>query len=136
MTEIETSSISDIMEMPPMSAVGRIVGTVKVAFPARSGTSMKTGYPWHRQGFVLTDGKHEVVCNLWGRTDLNMEMLQGQPIVIATPGKLGRGARKPVETTVGKDPRSQSARVELSITKDAIVVPESGGVPAEYKRKQ
>lgn len=119
-----------------MSAVGRIVGTVKVAFPARSGTSMKTGYPWHRQGFVLTDGKHEVVCNLWGRTDLNMEMLQGQPIVIATPGKLGRGARKPVETTVGKDPRSQSARVELSITKDAIVVPESGGVPAEYKRKQ
>lgn len=135
MTDIETSSISDVMEMPPMSAVARIVGTVKVAFPAQSGTSRTTGYPWHRQGFVITDGKHELVCNLWGRTDLNMETLQGQAIIIATPGKMSPRARKPVEVVVGKDPRSQSARVELSITKDAIVVSQSGGVPAEYKRK-
>lgn len=118
-----------------MSAVARIVGTVKVAFPARSGTSVKTGYPWHRQGFVLTDGKHELVCNLWGRTDLNMETMQGQTVILSTPNKT-RGARKPIEVVIGKDPRSQQPRTELSLTKDAIVVTESGGVPEEFRAKK
>lgn len=117
-----------------MSAVSRVVGKVKVAFPARSGTSAKTGYPWHRQGFVITDGKHEIVCNLWGRTDLNMETLTGQNIILSTTNGVRR-TRKPIEVTIGKDPRSQQPRTELSLTKDAIVVPESGGVPEEYKRK-
>jgi hypothetical protein len=133
MTEQETIRIADAIELPPMSGVSRIVGTVKVAFPPRSGTSIKTGYPWHRQGFVLTDGKHEITCTIWGRADLNMEKLTGQEVVISTP-RSSRSTRRPVETVEGKCPRTQSPRLELSINKDAIVVPVSGGVPEEYRK--
>jgi hypothetical protein len=133
MTDTETTPISDIADLPAGVAIARLTGKLKVAFPPKSGTSAKTGYSWHRQGFVLTDGKNEVVCNLWGRTDLNMEQFTGREVIVSTPG--GRYKFPPVATSQGKDPRSGEPRMELSISKDAIVVPEGGGVPAEFKRK-
>jgi hypothetical protein len=127
----KTYTIAEVKNLPENCPVKRIEGVLKVAFKQKSGTS-GNGSEWRNQGFVLANGEEEMICTLWDRTDLNLETLKGQHIVISTPGQLPPRAKAPVSTRAGKDKDGHS-RMELTLTKLAIVVPASGGVPPEYR---